>query len=77
MVGFVLEFDLEFGLESDPVLGQGPGWEFDQESLQVFDRDMDLGRCLVCRGPLGHDQVSELRRSHQVSGSTVSGTLLK
>lgn len=87
-LGFVLGFVLEFVLESDPVLGQGrglePGWEFDQESLQVpgqelaleFDQDMELGRCWEGQGSLGHDQVSTLHRSHQVSGCTVSDTPL-
>lgn len=72
--------DLEHGLDPERVFGQGPdlelGWEFDQGSLQdlaqEYDQDMEAGRCQVCRGPLGYG-----RRSHRVSGRTVSGTLLK
>lgn len=69
---------LEVVLESDLVLDQGlePGWEFDQELAQGFDQDMELDRCQVSPGPLGHDQAP-LLRSHQVSGCTVSDALLK
>ncbi len=83
VLGFVLGSGPEFGLEFDLVLGRGcglePEWESDQESLQELaqDQDMELGRCQVCRGPLGCDQVPTHHRSHQVSGCTVSGTLLK
>ena len=63
---------------------QGPGWEFDQDTLQVpgqefaqeYDLDMELGRCRVGQDSLGYDQVSPLHH-HQVSGCTVSDTPLK
>lgn len=75
----VLESDLELGqgpvLEPDQVLGRGPdlerGREFDQELCQElpqeFDQEMELGRCQVGQGSLGH----------QGSGYKVSCSLLK
>lgn len=83
IVGFVL---VGFVLVGSGLEESGPGgWEFDQDTLQVpgqvpgqeCAQDMELGRCRVCRDPLGHDQVPPLHRSHQVSGCTVSGTPLK
>lgn len=84
IVETVLGFALEIGLESVQGLDQGPGlgsgWESDRGSrglAQEFDLDMELGKCQVCQGLLGHDQVQTLHRSRQVSGCTVSGTPLK
>lgn len=75
-LGSGLGHGLESVQESDLVLGQEPGWEFDQELAQEFDQDMEVGRCQVTRDSLGRDQVPALHHSHQVSGCTVSGTPL-